>query len=439
MAAAGPLSGSLVMIGNPGTGKSTLLNTYAGVHLFDTGPSGTGTGITFQLGRKPHNGRWFMDTPGLADLNLRKQAAEAINKALECGGTFSVVFVLSTEEGRIRPDDLTTMNLVFAAVNSKQRQITQDGYAILVNKCKRKWLKMMTDETTKEAWIANLSGNMQKQGIPVTRFVHFAPLVEELDCEVNAMADLDVQTLSFLDRLPVCHILPAAVERIRHENWDEQREMLEKQIAELEKELQSVKNAAAAAQRELKEERDKMSKRLDNVKKDVKEDARREMREELKQERDKMERKSKMKKIRHYAGLYFHPEDRSLRPANGTKVVLLAGSSTDASDFMLVDWGTDAKSAGWFRIEHAGGKCICPGMPNASGAKDIEREVVLRDYTGNIEFAWRWEGPKLKNAKEHHYLHPWKGSEDPDNGTKLATHPSAREDHRPIALHFFVM
>lgn len=36
------------------------------------------------------NGNKYIDTPGLSDCNMRKQAASEIEKALKSGGTFKV-------------------------------------------------------------------------------------------------------------------------------------------------------------------------------------------------------------------------------------------------------------------------------------------------------------------------------------------------------------
>ena len=60
-----------LFIGNPGVGKSTLVNCLAQKVLFKNGIS-IGSGMTYQMEKEEHDGIVYMDTPGLADIKLRK-------------------------------------------------------------------------------------------------------------------------------------------------------------------------------------------------------------------------------------------------------------------------------------------------------------------------------------------------------------------------------
>ena len=103
----------IIAIGNPGAGKSTILNSLAeevlfkvwiknlcfGFEFFLTHMScifqsgySVGSGLTFQLDiRENKNGKFF-DTPGLADEEKRKQAGKAISTALKQGGIYHLHF-----------------------------------------------------------------------------------------------------------------------------------------------------------------------------------------------------------------------------------------------------------------------------------------------------------------------------------------------------------
>ena len=76
-----------LFIGNPGAGKSTLANCIAKRVLFKSGIS-FGSGKTKKLDKTEHEGIEYLDTPGLADINIRQSAATAITKALKQSGLF---------------------------------------------------------------------------------------------------------------------------------------------------------------------------------------------------------------------------------------------------------------------------------------------------------------------------------------------------------------
>jgi hypothetical protein len=57
-----------------------------------------------------------MDTPGLADVSMREQAAREIESALKKDGNYSIFFMITLEAGRVKPEDVTTINTVMDAV-----------------------------------------------------------------------------------------------------------------------------------------------------------------------------------------------------------------------------------------------------------------------------------------------------------------------------------
>ena len=116
-----------LFIGNLGAGKSTLANCIAKELLFNSGFN-IGGGLTFQLDSKIHDGITYLDTPGLADVKLRKKAAKAISKALKKTGTYQIFFIVTLEAGRIRPEDMTTISVVLNSAKDIKY------YSIIINK-----------------------------------------------------------------------------------------------------------------------------------------------------------------------------------------------------------------------------------------------------------------------------------------------------------------
>ena len=58
----------IIAVGNPGAGKSCLLNSLAGEPLFRSGVN-IGKGLTYELNEKKTEHYYYMDTPGI-DLGI---------------------------------------------------------------------------------------------------------------------------------------------------------------------------------------------------------------------------------------------------------------------------------------------------------------------------------------------------------------------------------
>jgi GTPase SAR1 family protein len=221
-----------IVIGNPGTGKSTTINCYVGEQLFTSGPSRNGSGVTFELDEmRSNDGRTFLDTPGLSDLKMRKQAAEAIDKALQAGGVFKILFVVCEEEGRWRSDDLTTMKLV---IDATRGQISQDMYAVLVNKCDEDFIdELREDPNLKEDTLETLYEACLQRNVPTTRHILFAPMVKAMKRKHNVLMKLDSSVEIFLDSLPILNINKDEVDEVKHQQFEEVQEEINNLKAQL--------------------------------------------------------------------------------------------------------------------------------------------------------------------------------------------------------------
>lgn len=106
---------TVVFIGNPGVGKSTLLNGLLDDPCFASGTS-IGGCLTLATQARVANGTTFIDTPAFADSQMCERAAQEIEAALKLGGVYRIGFVITLEAGRGRPADFVTMKLVVDAV-----------------------------------------------------------------------------------------------------------------------------------------------------------------------------------------------------------------------------------------------------------------------------------------------------------------------------------
>ena len=110
----------ILFIGNPGVGKSTLINSLVGKHVAESGLS-SGSGLTMQSQEYQHNGYVYIDTPGLSDTKIRTQATQEIEKALKMNGKYRIFFVLALSAGRVRPDDINTVNSVMESIAAQNK------------------------------------------------------------------------------------------------------------------------------------------------------------------------------------------------------------------------------------------------------------------------------------------------------------------------------
>ena len=148
----------MIAIGNPGSGKSSILNSLAEEYVFKSGSNISGLGVTFQLDERKSSktGAIFLDTPGLADLEMKKQAAEAISKGLRKGGKFKILFFLNLFRGRIDAQDLTTLCMVLKAASE-----IKENYGIIANMTPKNLLEKL--KADKSEFLQSLFNSIPKE------------------------------------------------------------------------------------------------------------------------------------------------------------------------------------------------------------------------------------------------------------------------------------
>lgn len=129
---------NIIMLGNPGSGKSTILNGLTkketdGV-LFSSGTS-IGMGKTRALQQEFVDGVVYIDAPGLADINMRKLAAKEITEGLKQEGNYKIFFVITLESGRLRGQDKMMLKNILDAMKG---EVNAGEFRLIINKLEPK-------------------------------------------------------------------------------------------------------------------------------------------------------------------------------------------------------------------------------------------------------------------------------------------------------------
>lgn len=123
----------IVFTGNPGSGKSTILNSIIGKKLYQSGAS-LGGGKTKNATYYKYRGRLLTDTPGLSDAEDPDDACKQLQSALSNIDSLRMVHVITLEGGSVRQEDLFTLRLVvmgLRAAGVKEPRL----YSLIFNKC----------------------------------------------------------------------------------------------------------------------------------------------------------------------------------------------------------------------------------------------------------------------------------------------------------------
>lgn len=223
----------VVLVGNPGVGKSSILNTLFGKARFPAGVK-LGSGLTTKMTAQNKDSVQYVDTPGLDDVETRKSAGDEIANALSGPGIIRLLFITTLEAGRVRPGDLTTLDLVLSAIR-KTGVAVSNRFSILINKCEPSVIKSLGDKMEFGKMVAQFAF------VEECKHVGTLPLDGAAIGEDNALLANFEQILSFVKEAPSFTLEKEHVVQIDVKSYDERKEALAKEAMAIRRAMEEVK------------------------------------------------------------------------------------------------------------------------------------------------------------------------------------------------------
>lgn len=204
-----------LFLGNPGTGKSTLINCLIGKPKLKSGLS-WGGGLTQAYHRVEHNGDAYMDTPGLADSSIAKQAAKAITEALQHGGSYKLFFMMRLQNGRVVSEDVVTLERVLSAIDVDATKIR---FSIVFNTVDKAQYALLSQPSSRE--FASVKRVVNGRRFNTNAFC-FIPEIAALSEASDAVASLPQHVYDFVEAAQVMRIDPSVVKPVDPRGFEQQ-------------------------------------------------------------------------------------------------------------------------------------------------------------------------------------------------------------------------
>jgi len=192
--------GTMLCLGNPGVGKTSLLNSLMHhTSKFKTPNAKIVPGAIL-------NNTIFGDSSGIVE-SVTISTTDEIQQALRLGGHYQLIFVLTTEAGRIRLADRTLIERVLEALNDVPRL----SHGIVINKVTKGAVRKYEDPKFSNSFLSTLN-----IGWINTPHVFLYPKIDEAEDVDDFLLPRNHEFENFIAQIEPVFIEKDLVRNIRH-------------------------------------------------------------------------------------------------------------------------------------------------------------------------------------------------------------------------------
>jgi GTPase SAR1 family protein len=245
MALSGPLSKKIMMIGNPGVGKSLILNGLVGSEpaRFQSGLSDDGAGVTKKCQTVMIGDTEYSDSPGLADAASAEECAKEIERSLKEPRDYKIFFIVRVQAGRVVAEDQMTMRVVLNAVP------TLSQYGVIVNQMPpADYERFKSNAEWRNRFTAVLLSGLNHK----TSNILPVPRCDSLEGQENKVPQLPAELVTLVNTMPGQRILPADVREVHTDTRDQMLKEMAASNKDLYDNQESMKQALDATVEENK-------------------------------------------------------------------------------------------------------------------------------------------------------------------------------------------
>jgi len=232
----------IIFCGNPGAGKSALLNSVLQRQEFASGIS-IGRGMTREKKGYIHENKKYIDTPGLSDIEGREQVAKEIEQALKENKPYKIFFVVTLEGGRMKVDDLVTINKICEAIQAPFE------YGIIFNKVTKPVLALLHGDAGS---LGSYLSTLAKKPASTILIENDKAMRDRNNVYMEADADGRKRLQECITNLKATLILPSQVKPIDVTDYEEKYYKMSKLLEEMRETLAEQKRHLLRLKEELK-------------------------------------------------------------------------------------------------------------------------------------------------------------------------------------------